>query len=64
MHAHYGLGRSTETLGEIGDRLGLSAERVRQLEDRALEKLRDAVAAASRHNSPRRSPLSPLIDDQ
>jgi RNA polymerase primary sigma factor len=40
---HYGLGRPARTLREIGDDLGVSPERVRQLEERALAKLRDAV---------------------
>ncbi|MGZ4403601.1 MAG: sigma-70 family RNA polymerase sigma factor [Gaiellaceae bacterium] len=43
VYSHYGLGRRAETLQEIGGRLGLSAERVRQLEERALGKLRAAV---------------------
>jgi RNA polymerase sigma factor (sigma-70 family) len=43
---HYGLGRPARTLREIGDDLGVSPERVRQLEERALEKLRDAVLIA------------------
>jgi RNA polymerase sigma factor (sigma-70 family) len=43
LAAHYGLGRSAQTLREIGDDLGVSPERVRQLEERALAKLRDAV---------------------
>lgn len=47
VHAHYGLGRPSETLREIGDRLGISVERVRQLEERALEKLRSAVGPSA-----------------
>jgi RNA polymerase primary sigma factor len=43
LAAHYGLGRPAQTLREIGDDLGVSPERVRQLEERALAKLRDAV---------------------
>lgn len=44
LEARYGLdGREMETLREVGDRLGVSAERVRQLENRALIKLRQAI---------------------
>ena len=45
VDARFGFGRPTERLVEIGDRLGISAERVRQLEARALAKLRQAGAA-------------------
>jgi RNA polymerase primary sigma factor len=41
---HYGLGQSPQTLGRIGAGLGLTAERVRQIEKEALEKLREAAA--------------------
>jgi RNA polymerase sigma factor (sigma-70 family) len=41
---HYGLGRPARTLREIGEDLGVSPERVRQIEERALEKLRVAVS--------------------
>jgi RNA polymerase primary sigma factor len=40
---HYGLGRPARTLREIGDDLGVSPERVRQLEERALAQLRNSV---------------------
>jgi RNA polymerase sigma factor (sigma-70 family) len=47
LYDHYGLGRPAQTLGEIGSHLGLSAERVRQIEERALEKLRVAATSAT-----------------
>ncbi|MFL5826272.1 MAG: sigma-70 family RNA polymerase sigma factor [Thermoleophilaceae bacterium] len=44
LSSHYGLGRPTQTLSKIGSDLGLTAERVRQIEKEALEKLREAAA--------------------
>jgi RNA polymerase primary sigma factor len=41
---HYGLGRPPQTLTGIGAYLGLSAERIRQIEEQALSKLRAAAA--------------------
>jgi RNA polymerase sigma factor (sigma-70 family) len=43
LTARYGLGRPAETLREVAGRLGLSAERVRQIEQEALGKVRAAV---------------------
>jgi RNA polymerase primary sigma factor len=45
LMSHYGLGRPARTLDAIGSDLGVSAERVRQIEKGALEKLRAAAAA-------------------
>lgn len=44
VFAHYGIGCRQRTLREIGRESHLSAERVRQLEQRALAKLRATVA--------------------
>jgi DNA-directed RNA polymerase sigma subunit (sigma70/sigma32) len=46
LRAGYGFDRSRQALRQIGNRRGLSAERVRQIEERALGKLRESVLAA------------------
>ena len=43
LNAHYGLGRPALTLDEIGGELGVTAERARQIEVGALEKLRELL---------------------
>jgi RNA polymerase sigma factor (sigma-70 family) len=43
VSARFGLGGESEKLVDIGERLGISAERVRQIEQRALAKLRHAA---------------------
>ena len=43
VQGHYGLGSRAKTLREIGENLHLSVERVRQIEERALGKLREAA---------------------
>jgi RNA polymerase sigma factor (sigma-70 family) len=44
LSGHYGLDQAPQTLSEIGTALGLTAERVRQIEAGALAKLRAAAA--------------------
>jgi RNA polymerase sigma factor (sigma-70 family) len=46
LFSHFGLGQPPQTLAEIGERLAITAERVRQIEVEALRKLRDAAAQA------------------
>ena len=41
--ARFGFDVPDEKLSEVGERLGISAERVRQIEERALAKLRSAA---------------------
>ena len=43
VRARFGFDARAEKLSEVGERLGLSAERVRQIEERALAKLRSAA---------------------
>jgi RNA polymerase primary sigma factor len=45
VRGHYGLGGPARTLRELASTLGISAERVRQIEQEALDKLRDASGA-------------------
>jgi RNA polymerase primary sigma factor len=47
LRARFGLDGREQTLREVAGSLELSAERVRQIEDRALEKLRDAARPAA-----------------
>jgi RNA polymerase sigma factor (sigma-70 family) len=44
IRSRYGLGRPAQTLREVAPKLGISAERVRQIEHDALEKLYRVVA--------------------
>jgi RNA polymerase primary sigma factor len=46
VRAHYGLDGEQQTLREIAGGMGLSVERVRQLEERALGKLRAVVTGS------------------
>jgi RNA polymerase primary sigma factor len=47
IRARYGIGMATSTLREIGSRLGLTSEAVRQIELRALARLREGASIGS-----------------
>jgi RNA polymerase primary sigma factor len=44
IRAHFGLGQPAQTFDQIGETLGLTAERARQIELGALSRMRDALA--------------------
>ena len=46
VRAFFGIGRSHLTMAEIGSEMGLKRERVRQIRDKALRKLRKASRTA------------------
>jgi RNA polymerase primary sigma factor len=46
LHGRFGFDGAEQTLRELAERLGVSAERVRQIEERALSRLREAAEAA------------------
>ena len=52
LFEHYGLDRPPQTLRQIGSHFGLSAERVRQIEEQALDGLRAALLARGIDPSP------------
>jgi RNA polymerase sigma factor (sigma-70 family) len=63
LTARYGLEGHEQSLREIGRELGLSAERVRQLERRALGKLRAGAGVDSRGWAPIPTGRTPASDD-
>ena len=63
IRAHYGLGVPRQTLHQIGNRLGVTAERARQIEVNALDALRDALVGAHDFGVPAPRDLDSL-DDQ
>jgi RNA polymerase primary sigma factor len=53
IEGRYGLDGPERTLRELGQRIGVSAERVRQIEEAGLEKMRTALAEDSAPSAPR-----------
>jgi RNA polymerase primary sigma factor len=52
LRARYGLDGDEQSLRDIGQRIGLSGERVRQIENRALGKLRAATTRSAASDEP------------
>jgi DNA-directed RNA polymerase sigma subunit (sigma70/sigma32) len=44
INDHYGIGRPSRTFAQIANDLGVSAERVRQIEEQSLCRIRAAIA--------------------
>jgi RNA polymerase sigma factor (sigma-70 family) len=55
IEGRYGLGVPVSTLGELGRSMGLSAERIRQIEQAALEKMRGGPTGAPSARRPART---------
>ena len=61
INQRFGLtGRNPKTLEQVGERFGVTRERIRQLQNRALEKMRDAL---SDMENPEAVALKRLVDD-
>ncbi len=56
IEGRYGIDGQERTLRELGQRIGVSAERVRQIEETGLEKMRIALADDAAPSAPRNGP--------
>lgn len=57
IEARFGLDGPGRTLRELGQRIGVSAERVRQIEETGLEKMRIALAEEAAPSAPHNRPV-------
>lgn len=65
----YGIGQKSETLSDIGERMGLTRERVRQIAEKAVRRLREQLrlrrtTADEEEKSPQQEEDEPIVDSK